>query len=211
MTSTAQGIVAADRASETPAVATTTSPRKAKAARGKPLEASPLTYLVLAVVTLVSVFPLYYTIVMASHTNAEMAARTPPLLPNGSLFDNIHQALQLAPLNKGLVNSLIVAGCVTVGTVAFCTLAGFAFAKLRFRGRNVLLGVCIGTMMVPMQMGIIPLYMLMAKFGFAGHLPSVILPTLVTAFGVFFLRQYIASAVPDELIEAGYVDGASTF
>ncbi|HEV2885276.1 MAG TPA: carbohydrate ABC transporter permease [Jatrophihabitans sp.] len=182
-----------------------------KVVRGKPMQAGPVTYLILIVVTVVSVFPLYYTIVMASHTNAEMAASTPPLLPSGSLVGNIRKAFELAPLNKGLINSLIVAGCVTLGTVAFCTLAGFAFAKLRFRGNNLLLGLCIGTMMVPMQMGIIPLYMLMAKFGFANHLQAVILPTLVTAFGVFFMRQYIASAVPDELIEAGYVDGAGTF
>ena len=65
-------------------------------------------------------------------------------------------------------------------------------------------------MMVPMQMGVIPLYMMMARWGWAGHLSSVILPTLVTAFGVFFMRQYIASAVPDELLDAGYVDGANT-
>jgi cellobiose transport system permease protein len=74
----------------------------------------------------------------------------------------------------------------------------------------VLLAICIGTMMVPTQMGVIPLYMLMAKWGLAGHLSAVILPTLVTAFGVFFMRQYISKAVPDELIEAAYIDGAST-
>jgi cellobiose transport system permease protein len=185
--------------------------RRAGSVRGKPMQAGPITYLILILVTIVSVFPLYYTVVMASHTNAEMAAKTPPMLPSGSLVGNIRKAFELAPLNKGLINSLIVASCVTLGTVAFCTLAGFAFAKLRFRGSNLLLGLCIGTMMVPMQMGIIPLYMLMAKFGFANHLQAVILPTLVTAFGVFFMRQYIASAVPDELIEAGYVDGAGTF
>ena len=65
-------------------------------------------------------------------------------------------------------------------------------------------------MMVPMQMGVIPLYMMMAKLGLTGHLQAVILPTLVTAFGVFFMRQYIAQAVPDELLDAGYVDGANT-
>lgn len=174
------------------------------------LDATRWTYALVGLITLVSVFPLYYTIVMASHTNAEMSASPPPMLPNGSFFANVHKALQLAPLNKGLINSVIVAGCITIGTVGLCTLAGFAFAKLRFRGSNVLLAVCIGTMMVPTQMGVIPLYMLMAKWGLAGHLSSVILPTLVTAFGVFFMRQYISKAVPDELIEAAYIDGAST-
>jgi cellobiose transport system permease protein len=172
------------------------------------LRGSWLTYLLVGLVTLVSVFPLYYTVVMASHTNAEMAAGTPPLLPSLSIVDNVEKALELAPLNHGLINSLIVSGAITAGTVALCTLAGFAFAKLRFRGSNLLLGICIATMMVPLQMGVIPLYMLMARLGLAGHLSAVILPSLCTAFGVFFMRQYIASAVPDDLIEAAYMDGA---
>jgi cellobiose transport system permease protein len=170
-----------------------------------------VTYTLVGLVTLVSVFPLYYTIVMASHTNAEMAAGTPPLLPTLSIVDNVKKALELAPLNQGLINSLIVSGAITVGTVTLCTLAGFAFAKLRFRGSGVLLAICVATMMVPLQMGVIPLYMMMARLGLAGHLQAVILPSLCTAFGVFFMRQYIAGAVPDELIEAAYMDGAGPF
>jgi cellobiose transport system permease protein len=172
------------------------------------LDAGWVTYTLIGLVTLVSVFPLYYTIVMASHTNAEMAASTPPILPDASVFDNVKKALELAPLNQGLINSVIVAGCLTLGTVALSTLAGFAFAKLRFRGASILLAICVATMMVPLQMGVIPLYMLMARLGLAGHLSAVILPGLCTAFGVFFMRQYIVSAVPDELIEAAYMDGA---
>ena len=186
-------------------------PVRRRRTAGRSMQAGAGTYLTLIVLTLISAFPLYYTVVMASHTNAELAHRTPPLLPSRALFGNIHKAFALAPLNKGLINSLIVSGAITVGTVAFCTLAGFAFAKLRFRGRNVLLGLCVATMMVPMQMGIIPLYLMMAELGLANHLQAVILPTLVSAFGVFFMRQYLASAVPDELIEAGFVDGAGTF
>jgi cellobiose transport system permease protein len=126
------------------------------AGSGSVLKGSWGTYTVITLVTIVSVFPLYYTIVMASHTNAEMAASTPPLLPSSSLWHNMGQALKLAPLNLGLVNSLIVSGAVTIGTVALCTLAGFAFAKLRFRGSTLLLAICIATMMVPLQMGVIP-------------------------------------------------------
>jgi len=116
------------------------------------MQAGAGVYLIVCLITVVSAFPLYYTIVMASHTNAEMASESPPLLPTTSIFDNLKKALELAPLNHGLLNSLIVSGAVTLGTVAFCTLAGFAFAKLYFRGRNLLLALCIGTMMVPMQM-----------------------------------------------------------
>ena len=176
----------------------------------EPMRASWLVYLIIGLITLVSALPLYYTVVMASHTNAEMAAATPPLLPTTAFFDNLKKALELAPLNHGLVNSVVVSSAVTLGTVAFCTLAGFAFAKLSFRGRGLLLAACVGTMMVPMQMGVIPLYMLMSRLGLTGHLSAVILPTLVTAFGVFLMRQYIAGAVPDELLDAGYADGANS-
>ena len=194
------------------ATTATTAPTAATGRRQlhDPMRAGRVAYLLIIVVTLISVFPLYYTAVMASHTNAQMASGSPPLLPNASIFDNLRKALDLAPLNLGLINSVVVAGSVTVGTVAFCTLAGFAFAKLRFRGRNALLGFCVLTMMVPMQMGVVPLYILMSRAGLAGHLQAVILPSLVTAFGVFFMRQYIASAVPDDMLDAGYMDGAST-
>jgi cellobiose transport system permease protein len=95
--------------------------------------------------------------------------------------------------------------------VFFSTLAGFAFAKLKFRGRNGLLVIIVLTMMVPMQLALLPLYILMAKLHWNGHLQAVIVPFMVSGFGVFLMRQYTMSAVPDELIEAARVDGCSTF
>jgi cellobiose transport system permease protein len=97
-----------------------------------------------------------------------------------------------------------------VSVVFFSTLAGFAFAKLRFRGRNIMLLLVIATIMVPNQLGIIPLYMLMAKYQLAGTLYAVIAPSLVSAFGVFFMTQYLSEAVPTELLEAARVDGCHT-
>ncbi len=104
---------------------------------------------------------------------------------------------------------MIVGGVVTVSTVFFSTLAGFAFAKLRFRGRNTLFVFVVATLAVPTQLGIIPLYMAMAEFGWAGELQAVIVPNLVTAIGVFWMRQYTMQVVPYELIEAARVDGCS--
>ena len=170
-----------------------------------------LVYLTLLLVVLISVVPLYWTLVVASRSNAEMNQVPPPLLPGGHLESNVHQALQQVDMLKAIVNSVIVSGCVAAGTVFFCTLAGFAFAKLRFRGSGLLLGLTIGTMMIPSQLGVIPLFMLIAKLQWVNHLQAVVLPTLVTAFGVFFMRQYLIQALPTELIEAGWVDGASTF
>ncbi len=112
---------------------------------------------------------------------------------------------------KALMNSLIVSSAIAIGTVLFCTLAGFAFAKLSFRFSSLLLVLVVATMMVPSQLGVIPLFMLMAKLEWVNHLQAVIFPTLVSAFGVVFMRQYLVSAIPTELLEAAAIDGASTF
>jgi len=184
------------------------APRRRR--RTKTGKAGPVTYTLLALFALVSVFPLYWTVVAGSHTNAEIAATPPPFLPNATLFENIDAALEQAPLGLAILNSVIVSGAITVGTVLFCTLAGFAFAKLRFRGNGLLLSLVVGTMMVPTQLAVIPLFMMIAELQWVDSLQAVILPTLVSAFGVFFMRQYLVSALPDELLEAGRVDGAST-
>jgi cellobiose transport system permease protein len=178
---------------------------------GQQFSAGPYTYLILAITTIIAVFPLYYTMIIASHTNHEMAQVPPPFLPNSSMFHNIRLALHEQPLLKAVANSLIVSGCIAIGTVSFCTLSGFAFAKLRFRGSRSLLALTIATMAIPPQLGVIPLFLLIAKLHWVNHLQSVVLPTLVSAFGVFFMRQYLLNAVPTEILEAGWVDGASTF
>jgi len=185
-------------------------PRRRKAKHG-PFRATWLTYVILAVVFLVSVFPFYWTIVAASTSNTEINHIPPNLVPGENLFKNFDSALTNVNMGLALVNSTIVSTTVALGTVLFGTLAGFAFAKLRFRGRNILLALVIATTMVPMQIGIVPLYILMNKLGLLDQLPAVILPTFVTAFGVFFLRQYLIRALPDEMIEAGRIDGASSF
>jgi cellobiose transport system permease protein len=166
---------------------------------------------VLSVVALLSVVPLYWTVVAASRSNAEIASTPPPFVPGNSLFDNIGHAMETVDMVKALRNSLIVSGSIALGTVLMCTMAGFAFAKLRFRGNRVLLGITIGTMMIPSQLGVIPLFMLIAKLHWVNHLQAVILPTLVSAFGVFFMRQFLSEAMPDELLEAAWVDGAGTW
>jgi cellobiose transport system permease protein len=171
----------------------------------------PVTYAVLVLVTVLAILPLYWTVVAASRSNADIAKTPPPLTPGASLFSNIGEALDQIDMFQALLNSLIVSGSIALGTVLFCTLAGFAFAKLRFRGSTVLLLIILGTMMVPAQLGVVPLFILMAQLGWVNHLQAVILPTLVSAFGVVFMRQYLIRALPTEIIEAAMVDGASTF
>jgi cellobiose transport system permease protein len=194
-------------------------PRDAKHAAPRPgrfrgmWNASPLTYVTLIAALALSVFPIYWMIIVATRTNSVVADVPPPLLPGGQGADNVGRLFDNpeAYFAKGLLNSAIASAAVTVSTVFFASLAGFAFAKLRFRGKNGLLLTIIATMMIPVQMGIIPLYMIMVKLGWQNHLQAVIVPFLVTGFGVFMMRQYADQAVPDELIEAARVDGCTTF
>jgi cellobiose transport system permease protein len=172
--------------------------------------AGPLAYVLLTLTTLVFVAPFYYMVVAASRPMAEMNRTPPPLLPGPDLWSNIGKALESQDIGKALVNSFIVSGIITVSTVLFCTLAGFAFAKLRFRGRDQLFALALGTMMIPPSLGVVPLYALMASLGLAGELSSVVLPSLVAAFGVFFMRQYLLRALPGELLEAARMDGATS-
>ena len=176
-------------------------------------DASPLTYVTLIFALVLSIAPSYWMIVVATRTNEVVGDVPPPLTPGGNIGTNIGRLFENpdAYFAKGLLNSAIVSTAVTISTVFFASLAGFAFAKLRFRGKNALLLTIIATMMIPTQMGIIPLYMTMVKLGWQNHLQAVVVPFLVTGFGVFMMRQYTAQAVPDELIEAARVDGCSTF
>ncbi|PWU53694.1 sugar ABC transporter permease [Micromonospora globispora] len=174
--------------------------------------AGRLTYVALTITAFLSIFPIYWMFVVASRTSDAMGQVPPPVTPGGNLGANIARLFENtdAYFLAGLINSAIVAGTVTVSVVFFSTLAGFAFAKLRFRGRNALLLVIVATMMVPTQLGVIPLYMLMTKLNWNDRLPAVIVPALVTGFGVFMMRQYAGQAVSTELIEAARVDGCNT-
>ncbi|MEJ5868502.1 carbohydrate ABC transporter permease [Pseudokineococcus sp. 5B2Z-1] len=171
--------------------------------------AGPLAYVILTITALLFLFPFYYSLVAASHTPSDLYDGTPPLLPGPAIFDNMRLALEQADLVAALGRSLVVSLAVTATTVFFCTLAGFAFAKARFRGRNALFGITVATLTIPPTLSIIPLYVVMTRLGLVNNLMSVILPSAVTAFGVFFMRQFISQALPDELVEAARVDGAS--
>ncbi len=174
--------------------------------------ARPLTYAVLILTLLVFAFPFYWMFIVSSGTDAELAQIPPNVVPGSHLGQNVSNVFHQDGVyfTKSLINSAIVSTVIAVSVMFFCSLAGFAFAKLRFRGRNVLLAVVLATLAMPPQLGIVPLYILITKLGWAGQLTSVIFPGLVTAFGVFYMRQYIADAVPDELIDSARVDGAST-
>ncbi|RCG24016.1 carbohydrate ABC transporter permease [Sphaerisporangium album] len=173
--------------------------------------ARTLTYLTLMAVAFFSALPLYYSVVVASRDNSALADVPPPLVPGGNLVANIGRVFDTVPFALALFNSVLVAGGIAISVMFFSTLAGFAFAKLRFRGSRILLVITVATMMVPTQLGIIPLYLLMVKLEWTGSMYALVVPALTNAFGVFFMTQYLSRALPTELLEAGRVDGCSTW
>jgi cellobiose transport system permease protein len=182
-----------------------------RGARARQLNAGWGTYLLLGAILVCSVFPVYWTLVAASRDNAAISKAPPALIPGTHLLENLQKTFAQTDMKLALINSFLVSATVTLSVVLTSTLAGFAFAKLRFRGRGALLGVVVATMMVPTQLGIIPLYIMMANWlHWSNHIQALILPAAANAFGVFFMRQYLVSALPTELLEAGRVDGCTT-
>ncbi len=183
------------------------------AASARLWKTSPLTYIALVIAVLASIYPFYYMFVIATRSLDAINSVPPPFTPGDAFGPNFQRVLDNDAANflKGIVNSVIVSTVVTISVVLTGTLAGFAFAKLRFRGRNALLLAIVVTMMVPTQLGLIPLWGMMQDLGWYDTLYAVTVPFLVSAFGVFMMRQYATQAVSDELIEAARVDGCSTF
>lgn len=170
-----------------------------------------VTYTLLAFAILVSFYPLYFAFLLASSTSGSIVQHPiPSLIPEGNFFSNVGRVLN-SDINfwHAVMNSIIVAVVTSVSVVFFSTLAGFSFAKLRFRGRGPLLVFVIATTAVPTQLGVIPMFIVMKNLHWIGQLQAVIVPGLVTAFGVFWMTQYLEGALPYELIEAARVDGAS--
>ncbi|WP_343074398.1 carbohydrate ABC transporter permease [Phytoactinopolyspora limicola] len=167
----------------------------------------------LVIALVLSVFPIIWAFLMATRDNRSAYQVPPPLLPGGDFADNVSRVLDAENgiFLRGLVNSAIVAGIITISVVFFSSMAGFAFAKLHFRGRTGLMLFIIATMMVPTQLAIVPLYLIMIRLDWTDTLQAVIVPFLVNGFGVFLMRQYAVTAISDELIEAGRVDGCSTW
>ncbi|MBM0233214.1 carbohydrate ABC transporter permease [Micromonospora sp. STR1_7] len=170
------------------------------------------TYLLLATTMLFAAFPLYWMFVIATSTDEALAQIPPAVIPGDRFLVNLDEVFTLQDVYfaASLVNSVIVSTVVTVSMLFFCSLAGFAFAKLRFAGSRWLMLFVVLTLTVPNQLGVVALYIVMGKLGWNGTLLAVIVPGLVTAFGVFYMRQFILNTVPDELIESARMDGATT-
>ena len=141
-------------------------------------------------------------------TQGELLRVPPTWLPEAPTNQNYAELLSKANFPQYFLNSAIVAIAVTAGNLIFCSMVGYSLAKLRFRGRNALFVLVLATLMIPGVVTFVPLFVLVTNAGLANSYPGLILPFLVSPFGVFLMRQFF-SGLPDDLMDAGRVDGTS--
>jgi multiple sugar transport system permease protein len=164
-------------------------------------------HLILVPLALVMVTPLAW-MVMTSIQTPDEARHFPPVLPSGIHWQNYTDAIHAAPFGRFFLNTVLVTGAAVLGNLVLCSLAGYAFARLRFFGRDVLFVLLLATLMIPFQVVMIPIFLIMRNLGLVDSLGALILPNLVTPFGIFLMRQFFRT-LPIELEEAARLDGCS--
>ena len=168
-----------------------------------------ILYVVLSFGAIVMVLPFIWTVLSSLKNMGQTFAYPVKIFPDPVVWENYPESLSALPFGRAYWNSFYIAAIVVIFQLLTATMAGYSFAKLKFRGHGVIFVLFLATMMVPSQVTMIPLFLIMKKIGLLGSHMSLILPAaLFNAFGVFLMRQFIAG-LPDELEEAAIIDGAS--
>ena len=166
--------------------------------------------MVVIIVTAITMFPLLWMVLTALKPDNEILQVPMVFFPSKLQWKNISDAFRLASFDKFIMNSVIVSVTATIITVFINMLAGFSFAKYKFKGKEFLFFIVLSTLMIPIQVNMVPLYLLISKFGWQNSYAGLIVPTCAEAFGLFLARQFI-SDIPDSLLESMRIDGASEF
>ncbi len=167
-----------------------------------------LLYVLLILGGLVMIVPFAWMISTSLKSGQYVLSMPPQLIPNPATLDSYRRIFELYPIGRMLFNSLFVAGLTTIGQLVTCSMAAYAFARLKFRGHNFVFLLYLATLMVPFQVTITPLFIMMRIFGWINTYQGLILPGVFSAFGTFMLRQAFMT-IPTEYEEAAYMDGAS--
>jgi multiple sugar transport system permease protein len=165
-------------------------------------------HLALVPISAVMVLPLVWMLVTSVESLDQTRHFPPTLIPTSFHWDNYRDAWNQAPFGRFFVNSLIVTGTAVLSNLVLCSLAGYAFARLRFLGRELLFVALLATLMVPFQVIMIPTFLIVQHLGLVDSLGGLIAPNLVTPFGIFLLRQFFRT-LPVDLEEAARIDGCT--
>ncbi|MGY3062742.1 lactose/L-arabinose transport system permease protein [Streptomyces sp. TE3672] len=163
--------------------------------------------LLLAAGAVVSLVPFLWMAIAATHSTSDLFHSPPPFLPGGRLLDNLVRLQDTIGFGRVLLNSVGIAVVHTALSSLISAMCGYGLAKYRFRGRGLLLGVVLATMMIPFQVLLVPLFQMMASVGWIDSYQAVILPFLANSFGILLMRQSFVD-FPDELLESARIDGS---
>ena len=164
-------------------------------------------YLLLTVALLVVITPFVWMVLGGFKTSSELRQVPPTWWPENPTLDNFTSLFSRLSFGTYFFNSTVVAVVVTTANLLFCSMVGYALAMLNFRGKKIVFGLILGTLMIPGVVTFVPLFVLVANLGLVNTLPGLFLPFLVAPFGVFLMRQFI-SGLPRDLVEAARIDGA---
>lgn len=178
--------------------------------KSKKTMASFGVHAVLIVISLICVLPILWMCLISIKPTSESISGFSSIWVSNPTWDNFRKLFEMIPVAQNTFNSVFTTLLGTVTSLFFCALAGFAFAKYKFPGRDFLFFFVIATMLVPPEVGAVPLFVIMKKMGLINSLWSLIIPRIATAVGIFYMHQYI-SDVPDELVEAAKIDGCKDF
>ena len=167
-----------------------------------------LVHALLFVLAFFALFPLFWMLSVSLMQPGEASAMPPPLLPAHATLANYHELFERAGMGRHLLNSLLIASAITLLSLVFNLSAGYAFAKLHFAGRERLFRTLLGALVIPAQVAMIPLFLICKALGIVNSFAGVLVPSIATVFGIFLVRQY-ALSIPDEMLEAARIDGAS--
>ncbi|WP_156289838.1 carbohydrate ABC transporter permease [Oceanobacillus salinisoli] len=159
----------------------------------------------------ISLFPFFWMVVMATNETSAVYSVPPKLTFGTELFNNIIEVFESTNFIGSFMNTVFVSVVATVLKLFFASLAGFAFAKFHFPGKNFLFFFLLATMMIPSQLSLVPNFIVMETLGWLGTFKALIIPDMASAFGIFLIKQYAEEAIHNELMDAGRMDGCNTF
>jgi multiple sugar transport system permease protein len=182
-------------------------PRRARGPRARSHAARLVIYLVLVILGVGMFLPLFWLVVTSVLPPSQAFELPPTWIPTEIYPDNYGRTFELVPFGVQIWNSVLVTVVAVAGQLVTSSLAAYAFARLRFKGRDVVFVVFLAALMIPGQVTVIPIFILMRNLGLVDNLASLWLPALLSVFAIFFLRQHFLS-IPGELEEAAKIDGA---
>lgn len=171
---------------------------------------SILLHMALAIGGVLTLVPLFWMVSASFMTSGEATTFPPHIVPQNATLSQYRELFVRLDIGRAFFSSALVATLVTVFSVFFSSMAGYAFGKLRFRGRERMFGILLVALVIPPQVGMLPLFLLMKQLHLVNTYWGVIIPSLATVFGIFLVRQFMLS-IPQELLEAARIDGAGEF